>query len=332
MQQITQEVIESFCKETLGDCDYIEMLAGDASTRQYFRVQCSHNTYIVCHDPSFVGCNLNLYPFYQVHKLFCKYNVPVPKVYRYDAVHGLILQEDCGDFLAEDFVKEVTSNHLTSQYERFIDTIFLIQSIKNDGSIPFSLFFDEEKLMFEFNFFITHAFEGFFNASCNEKVKQELISHFCAVAAKLQRKEFFVLCHRDFHSRNILITDQNFYIIDFQDARMGLPLYDVVSLLRDSYVILPEDVFSYLKEYYYVQSRNRKIHSMSKDEFENLFLLSAFQRNVKALGTFGYQINQRKKHIYIPYVNNTLEYLKKYADLPSSVSRPSQLILECIGF
>ena len=49
-----------------------------------------------------------------------------------------------------------------------------------------------------------------------------------------------VLCHRDYHSRNLMLHDDRLYIIDFQDARMGPDTYDLVSLLRDSYVDLPE--------------------------------------------------------------------------------------------
>ncbi|MCX7680137.1 MAG: phosphotransferase [Spirochaetes bacterium] len=330
LREIMQEKITSFCQESIGGCDYCEKLAGDASTRQYYRVQYSGQTYIVCYDPMFVGRDLSVYPFYQVHALFCEHHIPVPKVYRYDNSCGLILQEDCGDFLVEDFVGEAKKEQLISLYEKLLQTIVLIQNIKSNGSIPFFLFFDEEKLMFEFNFFLDNAFEKYFRVSCPEQMKKELVSHFYAIAHKLQRREFFVLCHRDFHSRNVLVTPKGFFLIDFQDARMGLPLYDVVSLLRDSYVLLPEDVYGHLKDYYFFYSREMEIHRMSRDEFEYLFSLSAFQRNVKALGTFGFQIVQRGNHRYRPYVEITLEYLKKYAQQDTPVSPVARILINCI--
>ena len=59
-----------------------------------------------------------------------------------------------------------------------------------------------------------------------------------------------VLCHRDYHSRNLMLHDGQLYIIDFQDARMGPDTYDLVSLLRDSYVDLPEQTVDELIAYF----------------------------------------------------------------------------------
>ena len=59
-----------------------------------------------------------------------------------------------------------------------------------------------------------------------------------------------VLCHRDYHSRNLMLHDEQLYIIDFQDARMGPDTYDLVSLLRDSYVDLPEQTVDELIAYF----------------------------------------------------------------------------------
>lgn len=329
MKETAHEIIESFCIESLGGCDFCEMLAGDASTRMYYRVQYAGSTYIICHDPSLVGHNADEYPFLQVQKLFSRNAIPVPEVYRYDISRGLILQEDGGDFLLEDYVQEAPGEVVNAVYEKLLETIIAIQLIVGDGSIPFSLVFDEEKLMFEFSFFLEHAFNDYFGVD-NANVKKELNSFFHNISLKLQRKDLFVLCHRDYHARNILMRDDGYLVIDFQDARMGLPLYDVVSLLRDSYASLNEDALSHLKMYYYNKSSERGVHSMSKDEFEYLFNLSAFQRNVKALGTFGYQIVKRGKGIYRQYIDRTLGYLEIYANCEQEIAKPAHVILDCI--
>ncbi len=330
MNELAHEIIEGFCRESLGGCEYFEMLAGDASSRQYYRVQHADRTYIICHDPAFAGSTVDIYPFYQVHELFSRYGIPVPEVYCYNAAKGLILQEDGGDFLAGDFVADASEDGICALYEKLIGTIVSIQSIDNDGSIPFSLFFDEEKLNFEFSFFLEHALEGLFGIQLSDILKKELHSLFCSVSHLLQRKDLFVLCHRDYHARNVLVTENGFLIIDFQDARMGLPLYDIVSLLRDSYVSLSGEAFSYLKKYYYDTSVARGIHAIGSDEFEYLFNLSAFQRNVKALGTFGYQITKRNKTIYSQYIDRTLGYLETYACFEDEIARPARIILDCI--
>lgn len=323
-------MIEDFCRESLGGCSFCETLAGDASARQYFRVQHADRTYIVCHDPALAGCSVDTYPFFQVHRLFSKNNISVPELYCYDAVNGLILQEDGGDFLAEDFVAEAAEESILLLYEKLIGTIASIQSIGNDGSIPFFLFFDEEKLNFEFSFFVEHALEGFFKIQLSDNIKKELYSYFRSISRLLQRKDLFVLCHRDYHSRNILVSENGFLIIDFQDARMGLPLYDVVSLLCDSYVSLSDYAFAHLKKYYYETSMEGGIHALGRDEFEYLFNLSGFQRNVKALGTFGYQIAKRGKYIYRKYIDRTLGYLETYTHCSNEISQPARIIVDCI--
>ena len=169
--------------------------------------------------------------------------------------------------------------------------------IRGKGGVPFSLSFDVEKLMFEFDFFMEHALAGYFRAPAGTDLTRPLRT---AVpddsGGILYRPELFVLNHRDYHSRNIILCNDVPYIIDFQDARMGLPQYDAVSLLRDSYVTLAPVLFEWLKNFYYEGSREVGIHAMGRDEFDYYFDLMAFQRNVKALGTFGYQVTARGNH------------------------------------
>ena len=99
-----------------------------------------------------------------------------------------------------------------------------------------------------------------------------------------------MLCHRDYHSRNLMLRDGRLYIIDFQDARLGPDTYDLVSLLRDSYVDLPEQVVDELIAYFLaLQGRS----GGRARTFRRRFDLMALQRNLKALGTFGYQTTAR---------------------------------------
>jgi aminoglycoside/choline kinase family phosphotransferase len=116
-----------------------------------------------------------------------------------------------------------------------------------------------------------------------------------------------VLCHRDYHSRNLMVHGGTLHIIDFQDARMGPDTYDLVSLLRDSYVDLPERTVDELIAYFLA------LGGCAGDaaSFRRRFDLMALQRNLKALGTFGYQTTTRRNTVYIQYMPRTLRYARE---------------------
>ena len=116
-----------------------------------------------------------------------------------------------------------------------------------------------------------------------------------------------VLCHRDYHSRNLMLRGDKLFIIDFQDARLGPDTYDLASLLRDSYVDLPWAVVDDLIAYFLaLQGR-----AAEPAEFRRRFDLMALQRNLKALGTFGYQTAARGNPVYIQYMPRTLNYVRE---------------------
>ena len=120
-----------------------------------------------------------------------------------------------------------------------------------------------------------------------------------------------MLCHRDYHSRNLMLHDGSLYIIDFQDARMGPDTYDLASLLRDSYVDIADRELDELIAYFLALKG-----LTDAAEFRRRFDLMSLQRNLKALGTFGYQTTTRRNPVYIQYIPRTLNYarttLEKY--------------------
>jgi len=307
------EDIRSFLAGAMGGFTAVEPLAGDASTRRYWRVRAGERTCVLCRDPGFINGPEAGYPFLVVHNLL-KDTVPVPEILAMDSGPGLFLLQDLGDDLLEYVCPLSDEQTVTRLYQSSIENLFSIQMIRGKGSVPFSLSFDVEKLMFEFDFFIDHALQGYFRAGLSERDREGLRTAFLEIAGALYRPEFFVLNHRDYHSRNLIIFNDIPYVIDFQDARMGLPQYDAVSLLRDSYITLGDGIFDYLKNYYYEGGREMDIHSMGRDEFNYYFDLMAFQRNVKALGTFGYQVSVKGNARYERYMRPTADYLGDYAE------------------
>ncbi len=131
-----------------------------------------------------------------------------------------------------------------------------------------------------------------------------------------------VLCHRDYHSRNLMYHQERLYIIDFQDARMGPDTYDLVSLLRDSYVDLPEQTVSELLAYFLAL----KGVTGQEQAFRDRFDVMALQRNLKALGTFGYQTTARRNPVYIQYIPRTLRYVRDNLEAQPRFARLHDLL------
>ena len=127
-----------------------------------------------------------------------------------------------------------------------------------------------------------------------------------------------VLAHRDYHSRNVMVIgsaktpgDRNLRVLDFQDARMGNVFYDLASLLRDSYVTLPEDAVGDLR-YAWRHVATAELRGAAGDPgaFAWRFDLAALQRNVKAIGTFGNQAHSRGKRDYLRFIPPTVAHLR----------------------
>ena len=302
-------------------------IQGDASSRQYFRVTGTNGSAIACYDPAFETSTPDTYPFLILHSLLSRHSITVPALIAIDAENGLLLLEDCGDLLLQNLFGSLLEHTAPERYREIIDILIQIQSIQgHNNQIPFSISFDHEKLMFEFDFFITHGLLGYFSAVFDQQAAGRLRHEFETIAEILVKPEHFVLNHRDFHSRNILIYHEKPLIIDFQDARMGLPQYDAVSLIRDSYVKLSPSLTEELKEYHFNALYNHGLTTMSLDEYLFYFDLMAFQRNIKAIGTFSYQTMVKKNSTFQHSIAPTLSYLPEYINARKELKTAGKIL------
>jgi aminoglycoside/choline kinase family phosphotransferase len=284
-------------------------LTGDASDRRYFRVLAGEmRPYVLAvHAAPFDAATL---PFVNVAELFAAMPVPVPRILGLAPDLGVLALEDLGDVTLQAHVGVAPAPVHAALYREAVDLIDVIQrrgrDLADSKYVPYAMAFDVEKLTWEFDFFIKHYLEGYrgvaFGPGAREALRQEL----SAIAEELAA-EPRVLCHRDYHSRNLMLHDGRLSVIDFQDARMGPDTYDLASLLRDSYVDLPDDVAHGFVSYFLsVQGR---MHDAPA--FQQRFDLASLQRNLKALGTFGYQTTARRNTVYIQYMPRTLGYARE---------------------
>jgi len=192
--------------------------------------------------------------------------------------------------------------------------VALIDTLQRRGAelastdyIPYGISFDVEKLTWELQFFTRHFLEAYRGAQISAASREALTSEYSAIVEELA-SEPRVLCHRDYHSRNLMLRGGRLYIIDFQDARMGPDTYDLVSLLRDSYVDFTEAQVDGLIAFFLALRSGRPDASPATEaaEFRRRFDVMALQRNLKALGTFGFQTTSRHNTVYIQYIPRTL--------------------------
>jgi aminoglycoside/choline kinase family phosphotransferase len=175
---------------------------------------------------------------------------------------------------------------------------------------PYAIAFDVEKLTWELEFFVKHYLVACRGASLDDDTREALRQEWSGIVDELAA-EPRVLCHRDYHSRNLMLHRGSLFIIDFQDARMGPATYDLASLLRDSYVDLPAFQVDGLISYFRELTRGAlAARADDEAEFRRRFDLMALQRNLKALGTFGYQTTARGNTVYMQYIPRTLSYVK----------------------
>jgi len=284
-------------------------LTGDASDRRYYRVipRKEEPFVLAAYSAPFDVATL---PFVNAASLFAAMPVPVPKVLGSAGDMGVIALEDLGDVTLQAHLGSSSPARHAALYREAVSFVDTIQrrgrELQDAKYLPYGVAFDVEKLTWEMDFFIKHFLEAYRGVSFTGGDREALRAELGAIVRELA-EEPRVLCHRDYHSRNLMLKDDRLCIIDFQDARLGPDTYDLASLLRDSYVDLPWSVVDELIAYFLaLQGR-----ATERDEYRRRFDLMSLQRNLKALGTFGYQTTARGNPVYIQYIPRTLNYVRE---------------------
>ncbi len=285
-------------------------LTGDASTRQYFRILRADNPSVVLavYDAPFVFDEL---PFVNVCRLFTSIPLPIPAIAGHADDLGILILEDLGDVTLQAHLSQSAEHD--ALYTQAVEFVFRMQrrgaDLQSDEFIPYRIAFDRDKLMWEMNFFVKHFLEAYRGVTLTPAAREALNEELLLIVDELA-DEPRVLCHRDYHSRNLMLHDRSLYIIDFQDARMGPDTYDLASLLRDSYIDLTEERVDDLIRGYLKLGGASHATPAPFAEYRRRFDLMSVQRNIKALGTFGYQTTSRNNPVYIQYIPRTVSYVR----------------------
>lgn len=293
----------------------IEPIPGGASTRKYFRVflprvPINATGVLMLVDKKF---RLADDDFYQVSEILRKIWLPVPQIYEDFSRDAALYLQDVGDSHLCDLVRDIPDDRIAIEelYRQAIDHVVTMQTRAEkyrDGVRAFTRAFDEEKLLWELDFMMTHFATSFCGWRPEGEAKNTLDRFFRELVRQIAALPR-VFCHRDYHSRNLMFWSEKLYILDFQDARMGPHLYDIVSLLGDSYIDLGEPLRFRLLEYYIEKHPDFRASELTR--LHEQYSLVGLQRHLKHLGTFGY-LHERGDSASLQYVPLTIRYLEEH--------------------
>src|SRR5579884_232817 len=313
----------------------ITRLAGDASNRTYHRVSwktngSAHSLILMvmaapegfkASEEAVSGAPISIteLPFINVQRHLRACKVAVPEILFYDAARGWLLLEDLGDVTLAQKIQESGSEAIQKEfYQKAIDTLLTIQldatSAPSDGCIAHHRAFDQALFLWEFDHFIEYGIEARNAKPIPQKQREAIRAYFSDISLRLASLPQ-VFTHRDYHSRNLMIQSDPagvaVRVIDFQDALMGPPHYDLASLLRDSYIDLPDRMIDDLIDDYLERREARSGERVQREMFREYFDLVSIQRNLKAAGRFVYIDRVKKNPNFLQYVPPTLRKVKR---------------------
>lgn len=279
--------------------------SSDASFRRYFRVQHAGKSHIVMDAPP---DKENCHPFINVAQAFHERGLNVPRVLHANLERGFLLLTDLGN---HQYLEELSAPHAKPNqlYGDALDTLLRLQRPGAPNSIllpPYDLpLLIREMALFRDWFMAQHL-----KITPDDAITATLDHTFHLLAqAALEQPQVWV--HRDYHSRNLMLTEHhNPGVLDFQDAVIGPVTYDLVSLLRDCYIAWPrEQVEGWVAKYHTQATQSGILSNVSLAQLLRWFDLMGAQRHLKAIGIFA-RLNIRDgKPGYLKDIPRTLSYV-----------------------
>ena len=290
-----------------------QQLPGDGGHRHYTRIQDNKKTFILMScgkkDPSlkkFIEIQQKLNPF-----------VSVPKIFHKSLKDGFLLLEDLGDQSLESFFLQNKIKLSKTVYYQALKQLACFQTqIKATKK---DLVFDKDFFLQENEMAIYHLqtyLNSFYKKSkvpFNKNSARTFRKDMEKVLLNFKKKDY-VYCHRDYHSRNLMLKNNKLISIDFQDAGLGPWYYDLTSLLYDSYVPLSPSIKKEFSKFYFKNlSPSLKKKALSLSHIELMTKLQFLQRGFKACGCFAAFKNRDKKNTHLKYIKPSLKLLQTLA-------------------
>jgi len=302
-----QEQLKVWLNTVLKQVDFrLTPASADASFRRYFRVHLSGSTFIAMDDPPDQESCL---PFVQVGKLLREGALNAPEVLGQDLVQGFLLLSDLGD---DTYLSKLNAENASMLYKDATDALIKMQSIPITDALPS---YDEAMLSREMQLFTDWYITKHLKVTLTPD-QQTVLKNTFALLNKNILAQGRVFVHRDYHSRNLMLTSQkNPGILDFQDAVYGAISYDLVSLLKDAYIGWDEEqVIDWAVRYWQPAKKSGLPIPDDFSEFYRDFEWMGAQRHIKVLGIFARLSYRDSKHSYLSNMPLVMGYLRKVCE------------------
>tara|TARA_Y100000741_G_scaffold318967_1_gene266659 strand:+ start:524 stop:1519 length:996 start_codon:yes stop_codon:yes gene_type:complete len=292
----------------------IQSIAGDASFRSFYRLDLGKKSKII------VLANKekykNLIAYIAVNKYLRLNKINAPKLYNHNLSKGIIIIEDFGNHTFYNILLKKKNKFYI--YKKLVDLLIKIQKIKPKSKIK-SLNkkihvinkYSVRELLKESDLFFDWYLPIFLRKKKIFKIKKKINK----ILTELYNKLYFAnsyFVHRDYHVQNLMKHGRKIGVIDNQDALIGNPAYDLVSLIDDVRIKtsfkLKKKIFNY-----YIKKTNTN-HKNNSDKFLQDFNILSVQRSLKIIGIFSrlFKRDKKQKYLrYIPYTWNLLEMRMK---------------------
>jgi aminoglycoside/choline kinase family phosphotransferase len=313
-------------------------LKGDASNRSYYRVGTLPDSYVVMVMPpdavnvseeATKGAPPAELPFVNVHRYLEALQVRVPRILRYDAPAGMMVLEDLTDLTFEAALKSGTREEW---YRRAVRLLAQLRAKAEQHVAPdclaFTRAFDEDLYDWELHHFREWGLEAWSGRKPTEGERGDLDRLFRGVAQQLAAAPRG-FTHRDYQSRNLMVKDGELVVIDFQDALQGPRQYDLVALLRDSYVELDRRFVEAMVDEYLDAFSSFSAASgerIARGEFLAFFDLLTVQRKLKDAGRFEYIHRVKGNPGFLVSIPASLRYVREALDVQPALGELRRII------
>jgi len=305
------EGLTAFVREFLGEPGPFSPIAGDGSKRIFWRVGGlkSDVSYIAMENaPTDDFSKRENTAYLNIGRHLRSKGLPLPEIHRFDLGKGWFIMEDFGDVSLQTACERAKER--VPLYAPVVEILFQQQTRGAEGfdtawTCQTETYDRQVMRRYEVDYF-KEAFLGTYLGIRKEwPGLEKSFEHLIEEASRAENRFFL---HRDFQSRNIMITGKKIGILDWQGGRLGPLAYDLASLLIDPYTRLPvpeeESIYSM---YFQLLRRKQPDRLLS---FEKTFPYLAIQRNLQILGAFSFLSRVRGKTYFEDYIPGALESLR----------------------